>query len=96
MKNVIVIFINDTEKDNIRMKQGDLLVDNQPMLELFYLLKQHRINLKFSQENNICSDVKKASIISDIQGIFDSISKRSYIKISADDISSSNTHDVSN
>ena len=43
----------------------------------------------------MCSDVKKSSIISGIKGIFDIISKRSHIKRSTDDISSSNNHDVS-
>ena len=45
-------------------------------------------------ENNMCSDIKKASITSDIEGRFDIISKRSTIKRSADEISSTNTRNV--
>ena len=50
MKNDIALCNNDTENEKVGVKNDDILVENQTMLDFFSLIEHHRINLKCLQE----------------------------------------------
>jgi len=50
--------------------KDDLLLENLPQKELFKLIGQHKLHIKFMEENGMCTEEGKAEIIKEIQDIF--------------------------
>ena len=60
---------------------SDLLLENFPLTELFTLIEQHKLHLKFLEDTNLCSEMEKTEIISDIKVNFKIIKGRSGMKM---------------
>ena len=83
---------NSENKENKKRPPRDseeLLLENRPLTELFALIEQHQKHLKLLKENDMLSNDKKISIITEIEDIFEMVNSRSNRnkKRSADDSS---------
>ena len=79
----------------VARNNSNLLLENLPLAELFALIEQHKLHLKFLEDTNSCSEIEKSEIISDIKGIFKLIKDRSGVKRvrSDDNLSSTGVSD---
>ena len=81
MKNVIELCkTNKDESASNKQKNPtnseELLLENRPMTELFVLIEQHQKHLKLLKDNDMLSEEKKVSIISEIEDIFEIVNSR--------------------
>ena len=78
---------NEENKKRPARDVDELLLENRPLTELFALIEQHQKHLKLLKDNDMLSDDKKLSIITEIEDIFEMVKSRSNRnkKRSADD-----------
>ena len=60
--------------------KDDLMLENLPLTELFKLIEQHKLHLKFMEDNGMSSEEGKLEIINEIKDIFLIIKNRSGTK----------------
>ena len=46
-----------------------MLLENQPLVDLYAVIDQHKLYIVFIKENDVLSDEKKSDIISQIEDI---------------------------
>ena len=80
---------NEENKKRPARDVDELLLENRPLTELFALIEQQQKHLKLLKENDMLTDDKKISIMTEIEDIFEMVNSRSNRnkKRSADDSS---------
>lgn len=101
MKTVIDVYKgNDkvekhTVVETIELEDSIVMIRNLPLDELYAMINQHKLHMRFLKENSILSDGKKEGIVEKINHIFKSIEGRSLgKKKGVDDGTSSSSQKV--
>ena len=83
-----------TKRDKV--KDNDVVCEDLPRTELFELINQHKLHLKFLQENDMCSDEEKLEIVNEVKKLFNITNGQSRKRREEVDDNSSNKRRVSN
>ena len=67
---------NEENRKKTPRDVDELLLENRPLTELFTLIEQHQKHLKLLKDNDMLTDNKKISIITEIEDIFEMVISR--------------------